>query len=80
MLANTKQVRSIVRGVGFVSYKTWTDRIVGKKHLRRITYEGARASDVRAVNEALFLAGYTNKATLTGEDARYLKVTAAFAA
>jgi hypothetical protein len=80
MLANTKQVRSIVRAVGFVSYKTWTDRILGKADLRRITYEGANANDVRAINEALFLAGYTNKAVLTGEDAKYLKVTAAFVA
>jgi len=80
MLANTKQVRSIVRGVGFVSYKTWTDRIIGKADLRRITYEGANANDVSIVNEALFLAGFTNKATLTGEDVKYLKVTAAFVA
>jgi hypothetical protein len=80
MLANTKQVRTIIRAMGFVGCKTWTDRIIGKEDLRRITYEGARESDVRAVNEALFLAGYTNKATLTGEDVRYLKVTAAFVA
>jgi hypothetical protein len=80
MLANTKQVRAVIRGLGFVSYKTWTDRILGKDDLRRITYEGANADDVRAVNEALFLAGFTNKATLTGEDVKYLKVTAAFVA
>ncbi len=80
MLANTKQVRAVIRGLGLVSYRTWTDRIAGKKDLRRITWQVADADDVRAVNEALFLAGFTNKAALTGEGIKYCKVTAAFVA
>jgi len=96
--ANTKQVRAIVRGLG-VAYTndmwgsyTWTDKCKDE-NMRRVCFrisEMDTDETVRKVNEALFLAGFTNKARVTNSTGcrhitystggAYLRIKAAFGA
>lgn len=94
--ATTKQVRAIVRGLG-VAYKsdiwgsyTWTDRC-NDENMRLVCFrisELAADDTLRKVNEALFLAGFTNKVKVThstgckhitySTGGTYLRIKAAF--
>jgi len=96
--ANTKQVRTIVRGLG-VAYasdmwgsSTWTDKCADA-NMRRVCFRISELDTddtLRKVNEALFLAGFTNKARVThstgcrhitySTGGAYLRIKAAFVA
>lgn len=94
MFATTKQVRSIVRSLQVVekyNTYTWTDKCkdANKRLVAFRISEFNTAETVRKVNEALFLAGYTNTAKAThsagsafvtySTGGAYLRIKAAYA-
>ena len=88
-IANTKQVRSIVRSLNVaakstISYtSTWTNKCA-QKNMRNLAFViNKRNADatLQAVNNPLFLAGFTNTAKVThAEYVSYLRIKAAFVA
>ena len=88
-IANTKQVRSIVRSLNVtvkntISYtSTWTNKCA-QKNMRNLAFvinkQNANAT-LQTVNNALFLAGFANKAKVThAHYVTYLRIKAAFVA
>jgi len=88
-VANTKQVRNIVRSLNIAqkntaSYtSTWTNKCA-QKNMRNLAFvinkQNANAT-LQAVNNTLFLAGFTNTAKVTHADyVTYLRIKAAFVA